>query len=170
MADFLLTMDELPKFSADDSTQPLKSWLKQVSSISTEYGWSQEETCLAATKALGGLAKLWFDSQESIIVTWSDFRTRLGIEFGTDFADLSMHASMTQEGHQIPETKVFDEDIERWVLGFFEDIDRYVLGYVRDRIMHCLRRLMIIGLISLFFYTILLSPRPAIHQESKKSL
>lgn len=73
---FAFTMDQLPKFSAEDSAQTVKSWADRIEEEAKLYAWTAEETFLAAKRALTGTARRWLESQRGLL-SWKNMRESL---------------------------------------------------------------------------------------------
>ena len=59
-------MDQLPKFSGENSTQTVESWIGRVDDKSAVYDWTPEEKILAAKRALTLTAKRWLEIQRGM--------------------------------------------------------------------------------------------------------
>ena len=87
---FAMTADQLPKYGATDPSQTVGAWIERVSEDAAVYGWSEEETLLAAKRALIDTARRWLDSQRGI-GSWSILKAELMEAFGRNIFSGDVH-------------------------------------------------------------------------------
>lgn len=67
----------LPEFNPSTKNQRIDVWLKKVNECAKVYGWDDITTVHFAMQKLQGLAKVWYESLESIMYTWSQWQAKL---------------------------------------------------------------------------------------------
>lgn len=92
---FSMTADQLPKFSAEDASQPVKAWLRRVDDDALMYAWTVEQKLVAARRALEGAARKWLDGHSGLS-TWDELKTGLIEAFGRRIHASDIHDMMRQ--------------------------------------------------------------------------
>lgn len=67
----------LPDFDPSSKNQRVDIWLKKVNECATVYGWDEKTTIHFAMQKLQGLAKVWYESLNSILFNWSEWQLKL---------------------------------------------------------------------------------------------
>ncbi|XP_038212063.1 serine/arginine-rich splicing factor 4-like, partial [Zerene cesonia] len=67
----------IPEFNPSEKNQRMDIWLKKVNECAMVYGWDERSTVHFAMQKLSGLAKIWYESQSSILYSWSEWQTKL---------------------------------------------------------------------------------------------
>lgn len=67
----------LPDFDPSTKNQRIDTWLKKVNECATVYGWDDKTVIHFAMQKLQGLAKMWYESQNTILFTWSEWQKKL---------------------------------------------------------------------------------------------
>ncbi|XP_041988391.1 uncharacterized protein LOC121739867 [Aricia agestis] len=67
----------LPDFDPSIKCQRTDIWLRKVNECATVYGWDERTTVHFALQKLQGLAKVWYESQNTILFSWSEWQKKL---------------------------------------------------------------------------------------------
>ncbi|XP_037873388.1 uncharacterized protein LOC119629946 [Bombyx mori] len=67
----------LPNFDPSVKNQRIDVWLKKVNECASVYGWDDRTTIHFSLQKLQGLAKLWFESLDTILYTWQEWQDKL---------------------------------------------------------------------------------------------
>lgn len=67
----------LPDFDPSSKNQRIDIWIKKVNECTTVYGWDDKTTIHFAMQKLHGLAKVWYESLNSILFTWEEWQEKL---------------------------------------------------------------------------------------------
>lgn len=129
------TVDMLPKFKGD-KLQSVETWIQGVNRLKDVYGWSQQQTFVAASKALDGVAKVWLADQYEID-SWEKLERELKKEFEKKVSAADIHKLMDkkkrkkeqttdqffQEMRKLGRQGCLDEgDVIKYIInGIFED-------------------------------------------------
>ncbi|KAL0810550.1 hypothetical protein ABMA28_010670 [Loxostege sticticalis] len=71
----------LPDFDPSTRNQRIDIWLKKVNECATVYGWDERTTTHFAMQKLQGLAKVWYESQNTILFSWTEWQHKLTSAF-----------------------------------------------------------------------------------------
>jgi hypothetical protein len=64
----------IPEFDPQRTDQPVESWVRRVDELAECYRWSDRTTVKLVANRLTGLARRWYDSQDSLAVRWRKMR------------------------------------------------------------------------------------------------
>ncbi|CAH2109089.1 unnamed protein product [Euphydryas editha] len=67
----------IPEFNPSEKNQRMDIWLKKVNECAMVYGWDERSTVHFAMQKLSGLAKIWYESQSSILYSWPEWQAKL---------------------------------------------------------------------------------------------
>ncbi|CAH2103297.1 unnamed protein product [Euphydryas editha] len=67
----------IPEFNPSEKNQRMDIWLKKVNECAMVYGWDERSTVHFAMQKLSGLAKIWYESQSSILYSWLEWQAKL---------------------------------------------------------------------------------------------
>ncbi|CAG9122295.1 unnamed protein product [Plutella xylostella] len=67
----------LPDFDPSSKGQRIDIWIKKVNECATVYGWDEKTTIHFSMQKLQGLAKLWYESLNSILFSWAEWQQKL---------------------------------------------------------------------------------------------
>lgn len=67
----------LPEFNPSLKNQRMDIWIKKVNECASVYGWNERTTVHFAMQKLQGLAKVWYESQSSILFNWAEWQQKL---------------------------------------------------------------------------------------------
>lgn len=139
---FVVTMDQLPKYSAEDAAQTVKGWVDRVAEDAQLYAWTDEETFLTAKRALTGTARRWLDSQRGLL-SWQTMRSSLEDAFGRQIRVSDIHDLMRNRKKKKEESilayiqeiefygaqgNVTSEEVRRYIVrGFTDDTQLRIL-------------------------------------------
>lgn len=71
----------LPEFNPSTKNQRMDIWLNKVNECASVYGWEDRTTIHFAMQKLQGLAKTWYESQTTILFSWSEWQDKLSKAF-----------------------------------------------------------------------------------------
>ncbi|XP_047986443.1 uncharacterized protein LOC125226504 [Leguminivora glycinivorella] len=74
----------LPNFDPSSKNQRIVVWLKKVNECAAVYGWDDKTTIHFAMQKLQGLAKVWFESLDTILYSWPEWQEKLVKAFPCD--------------------------------------------------------------------------------------
>lgn len=120
---FSMTADQLPKFSAEDRSQPIKAWLRRVEDDAFMHAWSPEQKLVAARRALTGAARKWLDSHSNLS-TWEEMKSKMSEAFGRQIHASDVHQAMSARRKRKDET-VLTYVQEMSYLGTQGDLSEY---------------------------------------------
>ncbi|XP_073946873.1 uncharacterized protein [Choristoneura fumiferana] len=67
----------LPNFDPSSKNQRIGIWLKKVNECAAVYGWDDKTTIHFAMQKLQGLAKVWYESLDTILFSWAEWQEKL---------------------------------------------------------------------------------------------
>ncbi|XP_037297080.1 uncharacterized protein LOC119190116 [Manduca sexta] len=71
----------LPNFDPSVTNQRIDIWLKKVNECASVYGWDDRTTIHFSLQKLQGLAKIWFESLDTIMFSWQEWQEKLTTAF-----------------------------------------------------------------------------------------
>lgn len=74
----------LPEFDPSSKSQRIDIWIKKVNECATVYGWDEKTVIHFAMQKLQGLAKVWYESLNSILFSWAEWQVKLTNAFPFD--------------------------------------------------------------------------------------
>lgn len=74
----------LPNFDPSSKNQRISTWLKKVNECALVYGWDDKTTIHFAMQKLQGLAKIWYESLDTILYSWQEWQDKLISAFPCD--------------------------------------------------------------------------------------
>lgn len=74
----------LPDFDPSSKNQRINAWLKKVNECALVYGWDDKTTVHFAMQKLQGLAKIWYESLDTILFSWKEWQQKLMSAFPGD--------------------------------------------------------------------------------------
>ena len=70
-------MELIPVFNASTDSMLIETWLDKINSIGELYSWDDRAKIFAMIGRLAGNAKLWFDCQTDMNLTWEQWQFKL---------------------------------------------------------------------------------------------
>lgn len=67
----------LPEFDPSTKNQRMDVWIRKVNECASVYGWDDRTTIHFSMQKLQGLAKIWYQSLNTILYTWSEWQEKL---------------------------------------------------------------------------------------------
>lgn len=67
----------LPEFDPSIKNQRMDVWLNKVNECASVYGWDDKTTIHFSMQKLQGLAKIWYQSLNTILFTWTEWQEKL---------------------------------------------------------------------------------------------
>lgn len=67
----------LPEFDPSNKNQRMDVWLRKVNECASVYGWDDKTIIHFSMQKLQGLAKVWYQSLNTILFTWPEWQEKL---------------------------------------------------------------------------------------------